>query len=247
VNPRHERRKFLRADPPHIVAKFAGFGSRGRQAFERSLALHDAGFTPAPLQFENGFLFTAFSRGTPVSHPTAPLARRIAEYLQFLPISSTPAVSFDTLAEMIETNLAEALDLNASPIRAMRSLIEDAPTYELDGRMLAHEWIETSSGFLKTDAVDHFDDHFFPGPQDIAWDVAAAAIEFSLDESFLQNFNADIQRRVPFYKLAYSAFRLGYCRMSESSVDHEDAARFRAVAARYETVTKGSPLLHHLV
>ena len=49
----------------------------------------------------------------------------------------------------------------ASAIHATRSLIEDAPAYELDGRMLPHEWIETSSGFLKTDAVDHFDDHFF--------------------------------------------------------------------------------------
>ncbi len=247
VNPHHERRKFLRADPPYILAKFVGFGTRGRQAYERSLALHEAGFSPQPLEFKNGFLFTAFVPGKPVSSTTQGLVLRIADYLNQLPISSAPAVPFDLIAEMIETNLAEAFDIDAAPIRQWRSMIEDAPTYELDGRMLPHEWIETSSGYLKTDAVDHFDDHFFPGPQDIAWDVASAVIEFSLDDSFLEKFNADIRRRMPFYKLAYAAFRLGYCRISEPLVDPQEAARFRQLEARYEAIVKQSPLLHHFV
>jgi hypothetical protein len=249
VQPQHERRKLLRPDPPYILAKFAGFGSRGRRAFERSRALFDAGFSPAPLAFSNGFLFSGFIPGRPVTHTTEALARRIADYLNHV-AQSFPAkavVPWNSLAEMITTNLAEALDFDASPILAMRRFIEDAPAYELDARMLPHEWIETASGYLKTDAVDHFDDHFFPGPQDIAWDVAAAMIEFSLSDAFLDRFDASVRKRVPFYRLAYSAFRLGYCRLAERNVGPEDASRFRALARRYETVTRESPLLHHLV
>ncbi len=249
VQTQHERRKFLRPDPPYILAKFAGFGSRGRRAFDRFHALHDAGFTSAPLDLKNGFLFSAFAPGRPVRQPTRALIDRLTRYLHHIRESarSKEPVPFDALSRMIETNLAEILQIDPPPIESMRALIEDAPTYELDGRMLPHEWIETSSGFLKTDAVDHADDHFFPGPQDIAWDVAATSIEFGLDESFLDRFDPSTRRRVPFYKLAYSVFRLAYCRMAESAVSAEDSARFRTLARRYEAVTRESPLLHHLV
>jgi hypothetical protein len=242
VHPQHERRKFLRPNPPFILAKFVGFGERGRTAFARSHILHDAGFIPAPLDLSNGFLFSTFVPGKPVARPTSPLARRIADYLNILPLS-TEAIPFEALLEMIEVNL----QTNVTPLRDLRSLIEDAPAYELDGRMLTHEWIDTAAGFLKTDAVDHCDDHFFPGPQDIAWDIAAAAIEFDFDDTFLDQFAPSIRRRVPFYKLAYSAFRLGYCRMAQNAVDPPDAIRFARLAARYETVTKQSPLIHHFV
>ncbi len=51
--------------------------------------------------------------------------------------------------------------------------------------MLPHEWIRTASGFLKTDAVDHQDDLFFPGCQDIAWDIAGAIVEFGIPREAL--------------------------------------------------------------
>ena len=248
AHPQHERRKFLRRDPPFVLAKFAGFGSRGRAAFEKSRRLHDAGFIPAPLDYKNGFIFSSFVPGLPVTHATPTLARRISDYLRHRASPTGEPIAFDALDEMITTNLSEALDVDAAPlIREMRPLIEDASASDLDGRMLPHEWIETSSGFLKTDAVDHADDHFFPGPQNIAWDIAAACVEFSLDDSFLDGFDAAARRRVPFYKLAYSAFRLGYCKMAEQAVGISEAARFRALARRYETVTRESSLLHRFV
>ena len=46
--------------------------------------------------------------------------------------------------------------------------------------MQPHEWIRTTSGWIKTDALDHHNDHLLPGNQDIAWDIAGAAVEFGL-------------------------------------------------------------------
>jgi hypothetical protein len=245
VQPQHERRKFLHRG---VIAKFAGFGSRGKTAFDRARSLHDAGFIPSPLDLTNGFLFSAFVPGRPVEQATPALIHRIADYLNHIQHTkpSLAPVPCTALSEMLTINLSEILNIDAGPLLAMRRLIEDAPTYNLDGRMLPHEWIETPEGFLKTDAVDHFDDHFFPGPQDIAWDVAAAMVEFSLDETFLRRFDPAVRKRVPFYLVAYSAFRLAYCRIAEKSAPAE-VPRFRALASRYETVTRESPLLHHLV
>ena len=48
----------------------------------------------------------------------------------------------------------------------------------IDGRMLPHEWLETRMAIVKADALDHHDDHFFPGCQDIAWDIAGASVEW---------------------------------------------------------------------
>ena len=38
-----------------------------------------------------------------------------------------------------------------------------------------HEWLRLDDGNVrKTDAIAHGDDHLFPGPTDIAWDLAGA-------------------------------------------------------------------------
>ncbi|MBZ5602997.1 MAG: hypothetical protein LAO79_11880 [Acidobacteriia bacterium] len=245
VHPQHERRKFLSPDRK-VLAKFAGFGSRGRQAFDRARILHEAGFTPSPLNLSRGFLFTEFVPGCPMwgQHPAGVPAPHLATYLNYIRnnFRSPIPVPWNALAEMLSTNLDEALHIDASPLLRVRPLIEDAPTHHLDGRMLPHEWIKTPSGILKADAVDHADDHFFPGPQDIAWDVAATIVEFALPDDFLRFFDTATRRRVPFYLIAYSVFRLAYCRMAESSAPAE-AERFRALARRYETVIRASPLL----
>ena len=65
---------------------------------------------------------------------------------------------------------------------AWRAAVEDGEAVLLDGRMLRHEWLETAEGFVKSDALDHHDDHFFPGPQDHGLGTwAAFSVEFSLD------------------------------------------------------------------
>src|SRR5207237_10293543 len=51
----------------------------------------------------------------------------------------------------------------------------------VDRRMKPHESLGTADGrLLKTDGATHGDDHFFPGPTDIAWDIAGAAVEWNL-------------------------------------------------------------------
>ena len=242
VHPQHERRKFLSPDGS-FLAKFAGLGERGRTALERARILHELGFSPQPVGLTSGFLLSCLVPGHPVRNVTPALIRRVKDYLFTRKFPSSAPVPWNTLSEMICVNLEEGLNIDASPLLAMRPAIVDAPTFELDGRMLIHEWIETPGGFLKTDAVDHADDHFFPGPQDLAWDVAATIVEFSLPERFLEGFPSSLQRRIPFYLVAYSAFRLGYCRMAEQSAPDE-SARFRKLASKYEAVLRSSPYLN---
>ena len=107
---------------------------------------------------------------------------------------------------------------------------------QIDGRMLPQEWI----GSLKTDALDHHDDHFFPGCQDIAWDIAGAAIEFGFDarllaEKYLQLVpDPTLKQRLPFYRTAYLAYRIGYADMAAESLrDTADGRRFRNLRNRY--------------
>jgi hypothetical protein len=116
----------------------------------------------------------------------------------------------------------------------------------LDGRMQPHEWIRTSAGYLKTDAFDHHDDHFFCGCQDIAWDVAGALLELELNAGsrcwFLERYRSltgdtSIAARLPHYSRAYLAFRLGYCRLAGSVLgETPDGRRFVRAADRYSKI-----------
>lgn len=73
-------------------------------------------------------------------------------------------------------------------------------------------------GIVKTDALDHHADRFLPGAQDAGWDLAAATVEFALpaaaaarlvDRYVSATGDRDIARRLPFYAVAYPAFRIG--------------------------------------
>jgi hypothetical protein len=145
---------------------------------------------------------------------------------------------------MIATNLEEGMGQSWS-----ESLL-DYPGGEwtergiaLDGRMLAHEWIRSSTGYIKVDALDHHDDHFFPGCQDIAWDLAAAAFELDLGDHgrdiLVQRYRSiggdrTIVQRLPFYTIAYLAFRLGYTTLASTTLgDSPDGRRFAEETRRY--------------
>jgi len=96
---------------------------------------------------------------------------------------------------------------------------------------------------VKTDGVDHHDDHYFPGRQDAAWDVAGTIVEFGLDEPAARAFveacrsrtgDVGLDERLPFYRAAYLAYRLGYCTFAERSVESpEDRTRFAALRDGY--------------
>jgi hypothetical protein len=110
--------------------------------------------------------------------------------------------------------------------------------------MLPHEWLSVSRGFLKTDGLEHHDDHFQPGPHDIAWDLAMTAEEFALTPAQLARLieryvaltgDRSIRQRLPLHLLAYLAFRLGYSRLAREALSGSDEEnRWRHLARRYE-------------
>jgi hypothetical protein len=259
VQPQHERRKFVRLENPKRMAKFVGFGSRGHAAFERARAFHEAGFAPEPIALTNGFLVSEFVPGRPATAATRscdlirPMAAMLAHIRREFP--SNAAVPWDALIQMVHTNVEETLGPDwvdrARRLSTLQSVIEDSPTHQLDGRMLPHEWIETAEGFLKTDVADHGDDHFFPGPQDIAWDVAGVVTEFCFNpaetSAFLNEYlrasaDSDIGRRISFYRVAYAAFRLAYSCMALNSVPAAERERFGRLADQYSSSLKAAIL-----
>ena len=215
-----------------------------RSCSGRSRLQHGASLL-RPKVCSNGFLSQRFVDGCPLTRGFSDeaLASTMANYLNFL--SDTFQVErrppFEELLEMIEVNVREGLGDRwlalLDPLPAKRRMIEDSTAVAIDGRMLPHEWLANVDGYLKTDALDHHDDHFFPGCQDIAWDVAGAIIEFEWDaaqqQCFLTRIDATL-RRLPFYRIAYAAFRLGYAVQSAKTLESSpEALRFHRLAAYY--------------
>jgi hypothetical protein len=250
VQSQHERRKFLASGSPALLLRFAGLGRYGDGKLERARALADAGFGPSPLALEHGFLIQEFCPGTPATaDAVAPaLVDTMASYLAHLRrCHPTPTAPVTDAGEMLRTNVAEglgeaAVGRLARRLRAVDAFEREPPT-ALDGRMLPHEWVSTANGYRKTDALDHGDDHFYPGPQDIAWDVAGTCIEFGLADDARRGFLERYRRasgdrcitgRLPFYALAYLAFRLGYATLAAESLGGSpDRTRFQTQAAHY--------------
>jgi hypothetical protein len=155
----------------------------------------------------------------------------MARYLAFLraEFATGKSVPGEALQRMIEVNIGRRME---AP--------EEGVVVAGDGRMLPHEWIETGRGYVKADALDHHDDHFLPGCQDIAWDIAGASVEWSfpadalLDRYLQLQPDPKLRNRIPFYVTAYRAYRLGYCTMAaDSLVGTEDGDRFRSLVPKY--------------
>jgi hypothetical protein len=227
VQPQHEARKYLAGG---LLLKFAGLGRYGEQKLEIGRLLSDEGFVPAVAGLNDGFLANKLASGASVYiGDSAPreLIERAAAYLAWRKrnLPRPRSLSFDQLLEMIALNCFEATG-TALELQVDFEL-QDREATAIDGRMLAHEWIATQAGFLKTDAVDHHADHFFPGDGDIAWDLAAACIEFKLDGSerryLLERYRSLSGDRVSdrvlrFYEIAWLAFRTGYATLASDAV-----------------------------
>ena len=125
---------------------------------------------------------------------------------------------------MLQFNLRQEFGVELS--FAEHELVSDTPVL-CDGRMQPYEWILTDSDrLLKTDGISHGDDHFFPGPCHIAWDIAGAAVEWDLGgdglqyllEQFRRRSGIDVSNCIQLYQLAYSIFRLGFSKMAIPTV-----------------------------
>lgn len=276
VHPWHERRKYLFSNTPELpghspppfrlphlnwaapakMARFVGLAHYGKGRFERAVHLSEASFSQPVSDVVDGFIIADFVPGRPLSKGEGgeSLVEAVARYLVFtqheFPANSHTA--FDDNLEMMRRNVS--LGLGEKWIGALRGLekfrpmVAELPGCAIDGRMLPHEWLATSDGFLKVDAVDHHSDQFFPQCQNIAWDVASACIEFGwapcLKRRMVERYraasgDAHIADRLPFYSIAYAAYRLGYCVFAaEDLASTADGPKFRRLARFYASHLK---------
>ncbi|HZH26340.1 MAG TPA: hypothetical protein VEY95_04075 [Azospirillaceae bacterium] len=234
VQPQHERLKFrVPGRTGRTLLKFAGLGPHGRKVAARAEALAAAGFAPPVEGFGNGMLAQPWLEGRPLrSRDWDRVADRALAYLahRATAFRTGTGADPDPLVAMLRQNAAEALGTDGPTLDRLdrwRPLLAEAPAVEIDGRMAPHEWLATAGGIVKTDGVDHCDGHVLPGATDIAWDVADLADGFGLDEGTAQAFtqrlaemtgDASLPRRLPFYRAAVAAFRVGYADLAAKAL-----------------------------
>ena len=207
--------------------KFVGLGHYGDMVFEREVKVADAGFGLMPRIESDGFLSYPLIGGRPLfpSDLSEEILAKIAEYCAFRQRAFAVELSnIDDLQAMAKHNLHElGLDLPVA-LRLERPVIAD-------GKMQPHEWLLSVDGkLLKTDSGSHGDDHFFPGPTDIAWDLAGAIVEWQMNEEQTTEFLNVYDRasgdhagaRIDGFIKAYAAFRLAYCLMAVNAMTGSD-------------------------
>lgn len=237
-----EETKYWSADRKSIF-KFEGFGEFGSRSRERSWAIYEAGFAGRAHDGGDGMSRYEFVPGTPLTRSdiSAEALQRIAEYCAFRAREFKADRGDDRKLAGAQIDkdreLEEMVRFNFSQLCGRECPIDDnifrseCPVIA-DARMHPHEWIGTSHGkVIKVDGARHGDDHFFPGPTDIAWDLAGAIVEWSMDRAaqryLLERFKAqsglDREPLLPTFVLAYSIFRASYCEMARlgTSVEPE--------------------------
>jgi hypothetical protein len=231
-------------DEPRLY-KFAGLGHYGNDVYERELKVADAGFGLMPRQESDGFVSYPWishqgtSGRSSSSRDISPdVLACMAEYCAFrLRTFPVELVELNALQQMAKHNLRELeLDLPIE-LRLEHPVIAD-------GRMQPHEWLMTQEGrLLKTDSGSDGDDHFFPGPTDIAWDLAGAIVEWRMNEpqarEFIDRYRCasgdEPLARINGFIRAYAVFRAAYCLMAANAMPGSDEeARLRGAAEEYK-------------
>lgn len=235
VWPQVERLKFLSRDGTRLY-KFEGIGPFGAAPMERAQIAAAARWSPRVEDARNGFAAYARLNARPL-HPSdldATLLELLARYCDFRRREmSCRQPSLEPLREMLRVNMREEFSEEYEP----GDEGEIAHPVIADARMMPHEWLLDVDGRIwKTDLCSHADDHFYPGATDIAWDLAGAIVEWEMDRDAIEVFLAryaqlsgdDASARLPFFLRAYSAFRLGFCRMAAQSCAEERERLARA-------------------
>jgi hypothetical protein len=168
------------------------------------------------------------------------LLKQLARYCAFRSEHLTSLVSSQAeLERMAQINLERALAVPRQiKLPVERPVVADA-------RMMSYEWILLNDGRLqKLDAADHGDNHFFPGPTDIAWDLAGAIVEWNLNTeaadlliSEYRRVSRDaVQNRLADYLIAYSSFRMAFAQSAANSIaELGEKCRLQQEATRYKT------------
>lgn len=237
--------------PPKYIAedaasiwKFEGLGTHGHLAFLRARTLGQEGCAPRAIGRSGGFAIYERVLGEPLKHDDLDdaIMERMARYLAFIKSNSRyDCTSSSELERMTRHNVRQLLNIDLSDFE----LPLEHPVV-CDARMMPYEWVRTENDqIIKTDAINHGDNHFFPGPCDIAWDVAGAIIEWRMStqtgtkfmESYERETGDNIGKRLNSYVVAYSSFHAAYARMACNSInDPVEKARFGREFERYLSV-----------
>jgi hypothetical protein len=252
-NLQQERRKFIaRSGGGAWLVKFAALGAAGERTLALATVLAEAGWTAPPAGLCHGFLMESWLEGArsldEVTVERGALIGRLASYLGFrarcLPADRGGASPAELL-RMAQHNTRLALGGEAGD--ALRfdteALARSVRPVVTDNRMLPHEWLVAEDGRLvKADAVDHHAAHDLVGCQDIAWDVAGAAVEFGLTDEetrrLAEGVGTEAGRAVDpallaFYRPCYLAYRIGACTMAAQANGADEAVRLEAAADAY--------------
>jgi hypothetical protein len=223
--PALERLKFLSGDRKTLV-KFEGLARYGQGVFARSTELADHGYGPVVRDAGDGFFGYEVIDGRPLAREDLSygLLLRMAKYCAArsaaFPVSTLRS---EELTQMLDVNLNHELPGRAVQVPELETV---RPTV-VDARMMPHEWIVGRNGMVKkTDGASHGDDHLFPGPVDIAWDLAGVVVEWCLRPAATDFFLAAYRRasgdaadrRLPAYVFAYTLFRLAYCKLAAQAL-----------------------------
>lgn len=250
----HERRKFLLKDSGNhkYIAKWVGLGKYGEKLIERARMLAEYNLGPIVDHIVNGFLIVPFIQGWPISSSfmNETFMDFASKYFAFVK-NKFPArlsVPYEKMEEMIHNNIEEGL--GGSYLEKISKRINcskdwyESDIVGVDGKVMPYEWIIGREKIWKVDQLEHHCDQFFPGCQNILWDIAAFSIEFNLDleieNKFFDHFIAiskekRIHERMPFYKTAYLAFKLGYVTIAAESLSGtEDCEQFMKEKERYK-------------
>lgn len=237
-----ERAKFL---DERVFWKFEGHGPYGENARKIARVLSEQGFGAEVRRDELGYLGYESVHGRAATHNdlSPERLRRIAEYCALRAQEFRAEVSAaqqKDLATAVRVNYERGFEAQLpaalQKLPVMRGTICDA-------RMSPRKWMLADDGrFLKLGATSHGDDHFFPGPCDIAWDLAGAIIEWEMDaatrENFLHTYTSltsdPVARRIRNYLVAYGVVRFAWTRTAASSVQSTaEQERFLAESLRY--------------
>jgi hypothetical protein len=207
VDMTRERRKYLvRADGKEWLLKFAGIAHHGSEKLPKAQRLAERGLTPPVRGFVNGFLIYEWLPGTIATDREA-ILDTLARHLIALAEETAPSWrSGDAPVQLLER--AAAID---PEVRRFAEVARRFTPQSIDGdgRMQPWEWIATERGVLKCDAVDHAYAHDGVGVQDLAWDVAGAAVELALTDDELETLRSRLPRSWPdevleFYRACYT-------------------------------------------
>lgn len=231
-----------------MLYKFEGLGRYGAAVLARAALIGEAEFGPPATDAGDGFTCYPMLRGRLLSTADLcePVLERMARYIAFraemLPAPAEHAqAGVHPLGGMARHNFRQ---LTGKPLDALQLVVE-RPMFA-DARMMPHEWLRISGEgrIVKLDSASHGDNHFFPGPVDVAWDIAGAIIEWEMQPdavcyflSCYEDASGDaVAGRLLNYMVAYAAFQGGYAMMAASAMAGtpeqklflRDAMRYRA-------------------